>query len=81
MKNLMNKEWWSAAGFRAIKTVAQVIVALIGTDSAGITDVNWLGILSAAALAGLVSILTSITGLPEVADVEYQNTEYKGGDE
>ncbi len=52
---------------RAIRTVCQTAVALIGTNSVGITDVQWLGVLSGAALAGVVSVLTSIaTGLPEV---------------
>lgn len=80
MNNLINKNWWIAAGTRALKTICQTAVALLGTDAAGILDVNWIGIASAAALAGVVSILTSISGLPEVADVDYQHTEYKGGE-
>ncbi len=66
MKNLINKKWWGAALTRALKTVCQTIVAMIGTDSIGIINVNWIDILSVAGLAGLVSILTSIAGLPEV---------------
>lgn len=81
MNNLMNREWWIAALTRAIKTVCQTAVALIGSGSIGIIDVDWLNLLSVSALAGLVSILTSIAGLPEVADPEYQDTEYKGGDD
>ena len=57
--------WIKAAGMRAIKTVAQTAIATIGS-SAIISEVNWMIVLSASALAGLLSILTSIAGLPEV---------------
>lgn len=51
---------------RAVRTVAQTAVSLIGTNAMGITDVNWIGVASGAALAGIVSVLTSIaTDLPE----------------
>lgn len=79
MNNLMNTNWWNAAGTRAIKTVCQTAVALLGTDAIGILDVNWLAIASASALAGIVSILTSIAGIPEVdynEEIEFD----KGGD-
>lgn len=59
------KKWFKAAGVRAIKTVAQTAVATIGT-SAVIGDVNWIMVASASLLAGILSILTSIAGLPEV---------------
>lgn len=57
--------WWKAAGIRAIKTVAQTAVAVIGT-SALLSEVDWLAVASAAALAGILSLLTSVAGLPEV---------------
>lgn len=61
----MNKKWWKAAGIRAIKTVAQTAVATIGT-SVALAEVNWLLVASASALAGILSLLTSVAGLPEV---------------
>lgn len=63
MKNW--KLWMKAAGIRAIKTVAQTAVATIGT-AAVLGEVNWLMVGSAAVLAGVLSLLTSIAGLPEV---------------
>lgn len=59
------KAWLKAAGIRAIKTVAQTAVATIGT-SAVISEVNWVMVASASALAGVLSLLTSVAGLPEV---------------
>lgn len=61
------KKWLKAAGVRAIKTVAQTAIATIGT-SAVIGEVNWLVVGSAALLAGVLSVLTSIAGLPEVKE-------------
>lgn len=59
------KKWLKAAGIRAIKTVSQTAVATIGT-SAVISDVNWVMVASASALAGVLSLLTSVAGIPEV---------------
>jgi len=61
----MSMAWWKAAGVRAIKTVAQCAVATIGT-AVLISEVNWMAVLSASALAGVLSLLTSVAGLPEV---------------
>lgn len=63
----MNMMWWKAAGIRAIKTFAQTAVAMIGT-SVVLTDVNWQIVVSTAALAAILSLLTSAAGLPEVQD-------------
>ena len=63
-KNLKCKEWWKAAGVRAVKTAAQTAVALIGTATL-ITDIDWVAVGSATLLAGVLSVLTSISGLPE----------------
>ena len=65
MKNASTQNWLKAAGIRALRTVAQSAIATIGT-AAVLGDVNWIMVSSAAALAGVLSILTSIvTGLPE----------------
>lgn len=59
------KKWIKAAGIRAIKTIAQTAIATIGT-SALMSEVNWLMVLSASVLAGILSLLTSVAGLPEL---------------
>ena len=61
------KKWAKAAGIRAVKTVAQTAVATIGT-AAVLGSVNWLAVISASVLAGILSILTSVAGLPECRD-------------
>lgn len=72
---MKNKEYWinwaKAAGVRAVKTVAQTFVATIGT-AAVLQEVNWVMVLSASVLAGVISLATSVAGLPEV------NTEVSG---
>ena len=61
------KNWLKCAGIRAIKTVAQTAVATIGT-SVAMGDVNWLAVGSASLLAGILSLLTSVAGLPEMEE-------------
>ena len=63
----MNRKWWKAAAVRAVKTVAQTAVATVGA-AAVLTKVDWLMVGSAAALAGVLSLLTSVAGLPEVEE-------------
>lgn len=71
------KKWLKAAGIRAGKTMAQTFLATIGT-SAVLSDVNWLTVLSASALSGILSIATSIAfGLPEVNKTEVKESEEK----
>lgn len=61
------KKWAKAAGIRAVKTVAQTAVATIGT-SAAMGEVNWVMVASSSVLAGVVSLLTSVAGLPELKE-------------
>lgn len=61
------RNWLKAAGVRAVKTVAQTAVATIGT-SAVLGDVDWIVVASASVLAGVLSLLTSVAGLPELPD-------------
>lgn len=65
MKKIFTKQWFKAAGVRALKTIAQTAVATIGT-SAILSTVDWKVVVSASILAGLLSVLNSIAGLPEV---------------
>lgn len=62
--------WLKAAGIRAIKTVAQTAVGMLGGEMLGIMDADWLAVASVSAMAGIVSLLTSITGLPELKSGE-----------
>lgn len=65
---MFNTLWLKSALVRAIKTAAQTAVALIGTGAIGITDVQWTGVASAAALGFVLSLLTSVAGLPEAGN-------------
>lgn len=67
MKNKVLK-WAKAAGVRTVKTMAETALAIIGTNTIGITEVNWVGVLSACALSGVITILTCIKGLPEIKE-------------
>ena len=74
----MTKDFWYSASIRALRTICQTAIAMIGT-SAVMSDVNWTMVLSASALSGILSVLTSIaTGLPEV---EYAQSEYMDKEE
>ena len=64
---LTSKTWWAAAGIRALRTVAQTALATIGT-TALIEEVNWIAVASASVLAGILSLLTSLGGLPELPE-------------
>lgn len=71
MEWIKDKKWWGMAFARAVRTVAQSALAYIGTSATVLHDVNWLMVLSAGAMGGVISILTSIAvGIPE----------YKGGE-
>ena len=67
MKKVFTKQWFKAAGIRALKTVCQTAVATIGT-SAILSTVDWRIVVSASVLSGVVSLLTSFAGLPEVKE-------------
>ena len=67
------KNWWKAAAVRAAKTVAQTAVATIGT-AAALGEVEWMFVASASVLAGMLSLLTSVAGLPEVQSEEIGNS-------
>lgn len=72
--NIFTKEWWIAAGIRALKTAAQAAVAAIGV-SAIMSEVDWIAVGSTALLSGILSLLTSLGGLPEVGTTA--GTRYK----
>ena len=63
----MTKKWFKAAGIRAIKTMAQSAIAMIGT-AVVLDEVNWVSVVSASVLSGVLSLLTSTAGLPEVEE-------------
>lgn len=64
---MLSKDWFKAAGIRAIKTVAQTAIATIGTGAV-LNDVDWVMVASASAVAGILSLLTSVAGLPELKE-------------
>ena len=66
------KNWIHAAGIRALKTVAQTATAMLGTSML-LSEVNWLALISASILSGILSLLTSLAGLPELKDGESEN--------
>lgn len=63
---IFSVDWIKAAGVRAIKTMAQTAVGMLTGEMVGIMDADWIAVVSVSAMAGIVSILTSIAGLPEV---------------
>lgn len=71
MKHIFTKEWVKAAGIRALKTVAQSAIATIGVCAA-VHEVDWILVASTSLLAGILSILTSLAGLPEVPNIEQE---------
>ena len=64
----MSVKWWKAAGIRAAKTFCQTAASLIGTGAVSFTDLDWIQIASVAGVSAVLSILTSIAGLPELDD-------------
>lgn len=74
MRNVFTKNWLKASAVRAIKTVAQTAVATIGT-AAVLGEVDWIAVASASVLAGVLSMLTSVAGLPEVTDAGGERAE------
>lgn len=79
MKNRDWKEWAKKAGIRAVKTVAQTFVATIGS-AAVLGAVNWTMVLSASALAGILSLATSVAGLPELPETQKTETQETEGE-
>lgn len=69
MKKMAIK-WLKAAGLRAIRTFAQTAVAMLGGDMVGLMEVDWIAVLSVSATAAIVSLLTSIAGLPELEEMK-----------
>ena len=69
MKKIFTKEWLKAAAVRAIKTVAQTAVATIGTGGM-LGEIDWIAVASASVLSGVLSLLTSLAGIPEVTPAE-----------
>ena len=68
MGQITSGAWWAAAGVRALRTGAQALATLIGTGQVGVTDLDWPQMLSVAATMMVLSLLTSLAGLPEVGE-------------
>lgn len=68
MEQLTSIKWWKAAGIRAIKTMAQTFISMVGVSAVVLSDVNWITTISATILSGILSLCTSIAGLPEVKE-------------
>lgn len=68
MEQLANGKWWAAAGVRCLRTGAQTLASLIGTGAAGILALDWPQMLGVTATAMVLSLLTSLAGLPEIQD-------------
>lgn len=68
MGQITSREWWAAAGVRALKTGAQALASLIGTGAVGILDLDWPQMLGVTATMMVFSLLTSLAGLPEVGE-------------
>lgn len=68
MGQIASREWWAAAGVRALRTGAQALASLIGTGAVGILDLDWPQMLGVTATAMVLSLLTSLAGLPEVGE-------------
>ncbi|MDD6043605.1 MAG: holin [Eubacteriaceae bacterium] len=64
------KKYWKDSSIRAVKTMAQTAVSLIGTNTVGITEVDWMAVLSVSALAGIVSLLMSVVNMPTEEEEE-----------
>ena len=72
MKWITDKKWWSLAGNRAIRTVAQAMLSIIGTSATFMHEINWAMVISAGLLGGVISILTSIAvGIPEYKEEDH----------
>jgi hypothetical protein len=64
----MSKQWWKAAGIRAVRTFAEAMLAYIGTGAIVLGDVNWLAALSAGAMGAVMALLIALAGLPELKE-------------
>jgi len=71
MDCLTNPEWWKCAGVRSLRTFCQTAIATIGTSSMMVSEVNWVAVGSTSLLAAILSILTSLSGLPEVENEKH----------